>query len=264
MNITPDTRISDIATGDPSTIKVFQHHQIDFCCGGKIPLAEACARHGIDPATLLAELHNAQPAPDDTRNWETRSLADLIAHIRARYHEPLRAELPRLAAMMAKVVQRHGDHRPEMLRLHATFEHLRVELLDHMAKEDAVLFPTIVSAERALANGGVPKRPWQWIEQPIAVMEAEHESAGAALAKMRELTDGYQPPEGACPTFRGLYHGLADFEREMHVHVHLENNVLFPRAAELARALTRRLANPGAPGAGSQPLACGCPRPTPS
>jgi regulator of cell morphogenesis and NO signaling len=261
MNFTLDTRISDIATGDPSTIKVFQHHQIDFCCGGKIPLAEACAKHGIDPATLLAELRHAQAAPDDTRNWETRSLRDLIAHIKARYHEPLRAELPRLAAMMAKVVQRHGDHRPETLRLHATFDHLRVELLDHMAKEDAVLFPIVVSAEQALAQGGAARRPWQWIEQPIAVMEAEHESAGAALAKMREITGGYEPPEGACPTFRGLYHGLADLEREMHVHVHLENNVLFPRAAEIARTLTRRDASPDATGADAEPLACGCPTP---
>jgi regulator of cell morphogenesis and NO signaling len=253
MNLTPDTRISDIATTNPATIRVFQHHEIDFCCGGKIPLAEACARHGLDLETLLAELRAAGTTPDDAQNWETCSLTDLITHIRARYHEPLRAEIPRLAAMLAKVVQRHGDRMPETLPpLHATFDHLRLELLEHMAKEDSVLFPAIVSAEQALADGGLPKRPWQWIEQPIGVMEAEHASAGAALATMRELTGGYEPPEDACPTFRGLYHGLADFEREMHLHVHLENNVLFPRAAELARTLTQKDAN-------QEPLGCGCP-----
>jgi regulator of cell morphogenesis and NO signaling len=233
MLITPDTRISDIATADPGTIRVFQQHQIDFCCGGKIPLGEACAIHGIDVAELVAELNAAGRPTEHGRAWET--LASLIAHIQVRYHEPLRSELPRLAAMMAKVVQRHGDRQPEtLLPLRDTFEQLASELISHMAKEDGVLFPTIVAAEAGARNSPESAESWQWIRQPIDVMEAEHETAGAAMKTMRELTDDYTPPPDACPTFRGLYHGLAELERDMHVHVHLENNILFPRAARLA------------------------------
>ena len=141
--------------------------------------------------------------------------------------------------MLAKVVQRHGDRLPEtLLPLQSTFERLQNELLSHMTKEDVVLFPAIVAAEAALTQGYKGAERWGWLEQPIGVMEAEHESACADLATMRDLTKGYAPPEDACPTFRGLYYGLAELERDMHVHVHLENNVLFPRAADLARALT--------------------------
>jgi regulator of cell morphogenesis and NO signaling len=232
MTITPDTRISDIAVADPGTIRVFQHHHIDFCCGGKIPLAEACQLHGIDPESLVAELNAVGRPVEDATGWQT--LGSLVAHIQERYHEPLRAELPRLATMMAKVVQRHGDRLPEtLLPLRDAFEELTSELIPHMAKEDAVLFPAILAAEASVREGHQNANAWQWIEQPIDVMEAEHDAAGAALARMRELTDDYTPPADACPTFRGLYHGLAELERDMHVHVHLENNILFPRAAQL-------------------------------
>ena len=241
MLITPETRISDIAATEPATIKVFQQHQIDFCCGGKIPLSEACALQGIDPDALLAELRTARPGPADPPNWEKSTLTALIAHIQQRYHQPLRAELPRLGEMLAKVVLRHGDGMAEtLLPLQATFQLLRAELLDHMAKEDTVLFPAIRACEEALNHGDGASEPWRWIEQPIGVMEAEHASAGAALARMRALTGGYQPPENACPTFLGLYHGLAEFETDMHLHVHLENSVLFPRAVRQARELATR------------------------
>jgi regulator of cell morphogenesis and NO signaling len=233
MIITSATRVAEIAATEPATIKVFQRHQIDFCCGGKIPLAAACARHGIDPDTLLAELRAVQLTSDDPADWDNATLTELIAHIQGRYHAPLRAELPRLAEMLAKVVRRHGDRLPEtLLPLQSTFQRLQGELLDHMAKEDTVLFPAIMAAEAAHDT-----EPWGWIGRPMDVMETEHESAGAALATLRALTRGYAPPEDACPTFRGLYYGLAELERDMHLHVHLENNVLFPRAARLTRGL---------------------------
>ena len=232
MDITTETRISDIATADPGTIRVFQQHQIDFCCGGKIPLAEACALHGIEPETLIAELNAAGKPDDEARAWET--LTSLVAHIQARYHEPLRAELPRLSAMVAKVVLRHGDRLPEtLLPLRDTFDSFARELLSHMSREDAVLFPAIVEAEAAASNGQEPS--WPWIVGAIHVMERDHDSAGSALGTMRELTNDYTPPADACPTFRGLYHGLAELERDMHIHVHLENNILFPRATGLAK-----------------------------
>jgi regulator of cell morphogenesis and NO signaling len=234
MQIRPESLVADIAAGAPATIKIFQRHQIEFCCGGRIPLVEACAGLDLDTDAVLAELRAAQSASDASLDWRHQPLSALVSHIQQRYHQPLRDELPRLAAMMNKVVERHGRHLPDTLpRLQATFESLRRELLDHMAKEDAVLFPALADLEKtgALTTDG----EWGWITQPIEVLEAEHESAGAALAAMRALTDGYAPPEWACPTFRGLYYGLAELERDMHQHVHLENHVLFPRAAALAR-----------------------------
>lgn len=233
MKITPDTLVADIATVSPATIKVFQRHRIDFCCGGKMPLADVCEQRQIDVHDLIEELDAALLVVDATTDWTKAPLPDLVAHIQRRFHRPLTAELPRLRAMLDKVVSRHGDRLPDTLMpLQSTFADLESELTAHMAKEDAVLFPAIVS----LAAGTPPDRTpdWTWIDQPIDVMEQEHVAAGAALARIAELTEGYTPPPDACPTFRGLYHGLSELEREMHLHVHLENHVLFPRAAALA------------------------------
>jgi len=228
MQMTRETLVADLATGAPATIRVFQKHRIDFCCGGKIPLAEAAAQHGLDADALLSDLEAATVEPTEAGDWQDAPLADLIGHIQRRYHEHLRAELPRLSAMMDKVVSRHGERLPEtLLPLQSTFEALKQELLEHMSKEDMVLFPAIKEAEAHKGAGG---KPWAWIDAPVEVMEAEHDAAGAALATIRDLTHDYTPPQDACPTFRGLYHGLWQLEADMHMHVHLENNILFPRA----------------------------------
>lgn len=234
MVITEQSTVSELATQAPATVRVFQQYGIDFCCGGKRPLAEACAERRLDLDAVIGELRKSVDAGEPERDWTHAPMSDLIAHIRGRFHEPLRRELPRLGHMLVKVVSRHGDNHPETLSIQETFNQLHVELLHHMQKEDQVLFPAIVSLE---AGSPAPPAGWSWIDQPIDVMEAEHEDAGQALTRMRELTRGYAPPEGACPTFRGLYYGLAELERDMHVHIHLENNVLFPRAASLARSL---------------------------
>jgi regulator of cell morphogenesis and NO signaling len=233
MAIDPTTTVAEIAIANPATIRVFERHKIDFCCGGRIPLAEACAQHGVDAPSLVAELDAALAAPDGSPDWSKASLAELARHIQARYHRPLREELPRLHAMVEKVLARHGNHQPETLpQLRDTFTALEEELLDHMAKEDAVLFPAVIALE---AGAPSPLQDWTWIDQPIEVMEADHAAAGAALDRLAELTNGFEAPAEACPTWRGLYHGLSELAREMHVHVHLENHLLFPRAAALAR-----------------------------
>jgi regulator of cell morphogenesis and NO signaling len=208
MTLTPESTVADIATTAPATISVFQHHHIDFCCGGKIPLAQACHARGLDVDAVLTDLRAAVAPAAAEPNWNDASLTALVSHIQQRYHEPLRQELPRLSAMLEKVVTRHGDHLPEtLLPLQRTFEALKAELLDHMTKEDRALFPVIVALEsRAplpLSDVGA------WITSPVSVMEAEHESAGIALESIRALTNGFAPPEWACPTFRGLYYGLA-------------------------------------------------------
>lgn len=234
MSITPETTVAEIASAAPATIRVFQHHGIDFCCGGRIPLAQACAQRGLETDLVLTQLQAATRLPSADRTWADASLTELIHHIQTRFHEPLRTELPRLEAMVAKVVSRHGDTLPDLLLpLQATLAKLRAELLEHMRKEDAVLFPVIVALEAGrplpVADAGT------WLPSPIEEMETEHESAGRALATLRTLTGDYTPPEWACPTFRGLYFGLAQFETDMHLHVHLENHVLFPRAIQLAQ-----------------------------
>jgi regulator of cell morphogenesis and NO signaling len=233
MQITRNSTVADVATSLPATIKVFQQHEIDFCCGGKRPLAEACAERGLEVEALLGELRAATAPAARGQNWEQAPMTDLVAHIQARFHGPLRQELPRLGQMLVKVVSRHGDRHPETRPLQETFNALHAELLHHMQKEDAILFPAVVALESGRPDGF---GGFAWIDQPIEVMEAEHEEAGRALATMRELTGRYTPPDDACPTFRGLYHGLAELERDLHEHIHLENNVLFPRAARLAQA----------------------------
>ena len=231
MQIDARSLVADIAAGQPATIKIFQRHHIEFCCGGRIPLADACVEHGLDVDTVLAELSDALSTAPDGVDWGQRSLTELVEHIQSTYHVPLADELPRLAAMLDRVVQRHGSGMPEILfPLRETFQALQSEIVEHMAREDQVLFPAVGALEAGtLAHAA-------WLEQPIAVMEAEHDAAGTALARMRDLTNGYAPPDWACPTFRGLYHGLAQLESDMHQHVHLENHVLFPRAARLARS----------------------------
>jgi regulator of cell morphogenesis and NO signaling len=245
MTITPETTVAEIATVTPATIRVFQQHHIDYCCGGKVPLTQACATNGLDVDAVLGELRAAVAPALPEPSWVEASLTSLVEHIQARYHAHLRLELPRLDAMLDKVVSRHGDQMQDvLLPLQETFKRLKQELLEHKSKEDRVLFPFIVALE---GGQGLPvPDAAAWVESPIALMEADHEGAGAALAFIRQTTGGFAPPEWACPTFRGLYYGLAQLETDMHLHVHLENNILFPRAARLAESQSPRVsARPG-------------------
>jgi regulator of cell morphogenesis and NO signaling len=242
MDITPDLHVARIATRDPATIRVFQRHGIDFCCGGKRPLAEACTEHGVDFDTLRDELATAAAGPGEAeRDWAGAPLGELADHIVERFHAALREDLPRLAMMVDKVVAVHGDKHPEVLpALGRTFHALRAELEAHMPKEEHVLFPYAKELERLKAAGGpFAGSPFGSVRTPIGVMEDEHDVAARALAELRRLTDGFEPPAGACTTFCGLYHGLAELESDTHRHIHLENNVLFPRAEALEAELTR-------------------------
>ena len=230
MQITESTTVADVASAIPSSVRVFQRYGIDFCCGGKSPLAAACQAQGVPYAELVDAIDaSAQQPRADARDWNREPLHALVDHIVTTYHEPLREELPRLEAMAAKVHRVHGSKAPYLTRLEAIVSELSADLRSHMRKEETVLFPAVRAVE---SNGGRLAIP---ISAPIAVMEAEHDHAGELLSELRTITDGYVAPEWACQTFRALYHGLADLEEGMHVHVHLENNVLFPRALALTR-----------------------------
>jgi len=235
MDITPQTQVSEIVVQNPATTRVFHRHGIDFCCGGKRPLGEVCAERRLDVEQIRRELETT--VPEEGRDWSAAPLAEIVDFILERYHAPLREELPRLAGMAQKVLRAHGDRFPEMIPpVEESLRELRADLESHMMKEERVLFPYVVALERSAAEGrALPRSPFGSVEAPIHAMEAEHEEAGRLLAEMRRLTAGYRLPEGACNTFRALFHGLEELEREMHLHVHLENHVLFPRAEALER-----------------------------
>ncbi len=225
MNLTPESRVGEIATRFPLATRVFARHGIDFCCGGGIALADACAKRRLDTADLLEEIERTIAAPGadeaDTR-WDARPLDDLVRHIIDRFHGPLREELPRLESMARKVVRVHGDKDPERLgALLDSFCRLKGELDEHMRGEEEELFPAI------LARGASDPAS----VAPLAPFIDDHSRVGAELGRIRELTDDFHPPAGACNTWNALWHGLEALEADLHQHIHLENNILFPRAS---------------------------------
>jgi regulator of cell morphogenesis and NO signaling len=211
--------IGEIAAESPSSVRVFEKHGIDYCCGGKIALADACEARGIPAAELELELAQAAAAETaEERDWTTAPLDLLIDHILSTHHLYLKRELPRLRFLLGKVLAAHGaNHGDSLIPLGRTFDAMREELESHMAKEEMILFP-------AIRNG------FGGVGRPIRVMELEHDSAGRALAAMREATGDYTLPGNACNTYRALFQGLQELEADLHRHIHLENNVLFPRA----------------------------------
>lgn len=220
MSLTHDTQVGQIAAEHPLATRVFARHRIDFCCGGGRPLAEVCEQKGLDAGAVLEEIRTEiESSTASEERWDEAPLADLVTHILAAYHGPLKEELPRLEAMARKVLQVHGDKDPERFsQLVTVLLGLRGELEDHMMKEEQILFPMIVQGQGPTADG------------PISMMLHEHDEAAFALRRLRELTDDYRPPAEACNTWRALWHGLGALEESMHRHIHLENNILFPRA----------------------------------
>lgn len=234
MQITGDTLVADIAAHHPRSIEVFERHGIDFCCGGRRALGEACREHGAAVEAVAAEIAAAaaREAPED-RVFTDAPLGALLDHIVSRYHVALREDLPRLGRMADKVAEVHGSRHPELRELADVYRGLRDELTPHLAIEEEQVFPAV----RRLAEPGAAAND---VQGALHALEEEHDRAGAALARLRALSHGFAVPEDGCTTYRALYEGLVRFERELHEHVHLENNVLFPRAVSLqARAQDR-------------------------
>lgn len=219
----------------PQTSRVFEAHQIDYCCCGDKPLEQACRDRELDPQQIAGQLEQAI-ADDETpsEDWLQAPLIDLCDHIEQTHHAYLRTELPRLTQMIGKVVNAHGESHPKLHELQRVFAALCAELEPHMFKEERILFPAIRRMEQSTAT---PSFPFGTVANPINMMEHEHDNAGAALSQLRRLTSDYQPPTDACNTYRAMVDGLRELELNMHQHVHKENNILFPRAIELERAL---------------------------
>lgn len=238
--LTDHRTVGEIAAEYPATVRVFQKHQIDFCCGGNLPLRDACAERGLAPAEVLEELSQAASGPAaDTTDWNKATLSALIGHIVGTHHEYLKSELPRLSEMLDRVIVKHNAKYGGMpARLGEIFTALRAELESHLMKEERVLFPLVEQMESAAASGiAAPPSHCGSVNNPIRVMVHEHDAAGNALAEMRAVTINYALPEDACNTTRALYHGLQALEEDLHQHIHLENNILFPKAAALEAGL---------------------------
>lgn len=234
MTTQSEKTVREIALENPASIRIFESLGIDYCCGGKQCLSEACASAQVPVERVLGLLATPQPAPEDDAAWNDAPLSQLTQHIVERHHEFVRRETPRIDSLLAKVISRHGPAHPELPRIKDVFAALAQELLAHMFKEEQVLFPEIEQLDAALReHRRLPRSPFGSIKRPIALMTADHENAGDLLRQLSDLTGGYQLPPGACPTYSGLYHALQDFERDLHLHIHLENNILFPRAIEL-------------------------------
>ncbi len=229
-----DRPVGQLVAEKPARSRVFERWGIDYCCGGKKSLQEVCAKKGLDATAVVNDLEIADSAPRrDGPDWSQATLTALSDHIQAVHHGYLREALPRLSALTARVAERHTAKDPRLAELADVFAGFREEVESHTNKEDQVLFPAIRSLESNVEPSPIAKR----IAEPIQQMLAEHDDAGASLVRMRELTDGFSPRADACNTHRAMLDALAELELDMHQHIHLENNILFPKAIQKSSQL---------------------------
>ncbi|MDR3673677.1 MAG: iron-sulfur cluster repair di-iron protein [Holophaga sp.] len=235
MLFDPQTKIGDIVLAFPAAMRVFERLNVDYCCGGQRSLADACARAGSSLPEVLARLEEAggaEPRPTDPGTWQGATLTALIAHIEATHHAFTRAELTRVAPLMAKVLQVHGDHHPELARVAQCVQAMDSDLRPHLEKEEQILFPFI----RGMEGQGRADCCFGTVQNPIRTMQSEHEEVGEILRELRELTAGFTPPEDACGSYRSLLMGLRSLEEDLHLHIYLESHLLFPRAIAMEGA----------------------------
>ncbi|MDM7922854.1 MAG: iron-sulfur cluster repair di-iron protein [Pyrinomonadaceae bacterium] len=238
--------VREIALELPQTTRVFEEFKIDYCCGGRKPLAEACANAGVDISAVVEKLtRTMSDRQADPSITPSDSLTKLMDHIIDTHHVYTRKELSALFPLMEKVVRAHGGNHPELLELQESFIELANDLMPHLEKEELVLFPYIRRMEQNVRNGlGVPAAPFGTVMNPVRMMMMEHDTAGDILKKMRLLSGDYTTPPDACPSFTGLFHRLQELERDLHQHIHLENNVLFPEALEIEERELTQSASP--------------------
>jgi regulator of cell morphogenesis and NO signaling len=230
--------VRDIALAAPATTRVFEEYKIDFCCGGRKSLNEACSNAGVEFGEVARKLESILDEPAAAQDPEKMSISDLVNYIIDKHHEFTRSEMLRLGGLMEKVAFKHGESHPELSELKENFQLLINDLLTHMRKEEMVLFPYMQDLARAKQNNTTPLLPpFGTVSHPVRMMEFEHEEAGNILRKMREVTKDYSLPEGACPSYTALYFGLDALEKDLHQHIHLENNVLFPEAQAVEKTV---------------------------
>jgi regulator of cell morphogenesis and NO signaling len=221
--------LSQIVTENYQTARVFEKYGLDFCCKGKRPLISACEEKNIPVENILQELYQALGTEEKSSDFKQMSLNELSEYIVRVHHNYVKQNLPLIFNYILKVATKHGDRFPYMKEVYQLFSELRVEFDNHMEKEEKVLFPKIKLLELNASENSTAN----YLQAPIDMMEQEHDHAGRIMEKIRVLTNNYTAPEEACTTFRLTLESLAAFERDLHQHVHLENNILFPKALQL-------------------------------
>lgn len=213
----------------PQLAREFERRGLDYCCGGGRTIDEACTLVGLDPSATVAEL-SALSATAEPAQWTTMTADVLVDHLEATHHRFLWEELPRVTTLVDKIVTVHGARHPELVDVAVCFAKVRADLEPHLMKEERVLFPMI----RELAvSTGAPSFHCGSLRNPISVMLSEHDAVGDLLASLRRLTDGYTPPADGCATYAACFSAMAEIEADTHLHIHKENNVLFPLVVRL-------------------------------
>lgn len=234
-----EASIGELVKNDYRKAEVFKKFGIDFCCGGKKTLSKVCKEKGIDVADVEKALNNIDIQPKGRQvNYDTWKLSFLADYVVNTHHGYVKEAIPVILTYAEKVVNRHGDTHPEVIEVANHFVAVANELTQHMVKEEQILFPYIKQLEAASeSKSPLPKNGFGTVKNPIAMMEEEHESAGGEMEAIRSKTNGYAAPEDACTTFKLLYQKLEEFENDLFAHVHLENNILFPKSIELEKGL---------------------------
>jgi len=243
MLLDPTKTVRELAVTMPNATRVFEKMKIDYCCGGQESLGDACAKAGLELEELSRLLQ--EPALPEPQSAETDArslpLAELANRIVAKHHVFTRSELERLTVLLEKVCSVHSNNHRELMQIQSQFETLRLELEPHMMKEERILFPYIIALEMTVAEKRpAPFAPFGTVNNPIAAMMREHDAAGDILKNIRRLSGEFAVPADGCFSYSTLYHALAELEADLHQHIHVENNILFPRAMEtehLSRAL---------------------------
>lgn len=231
------TTVREVAVKIPESTRLFETLKIDYCCGGNRPLTEACESAGVEVnnvMAMLAILSNADKAGKNVIEFQNLSLTELITHILDTHHVFTKSEMERIGALVEKVTNAHGVNHPELFKVGELFQRLCADLQPHMFKEERVLFPYIAALEQATSSDQQrPFAPFGTVNNPIRMMTTEHETAGSILHELRAVTSDYRVPPDACMSYQTLYQALPDFEKDLYQHIHLENNILFPKAVEL-------------------------------
>ena len=242
MTFKTSTTVSEMAVCEPGATRIFEKLKIDYCCGGAKTLESACAVAGVKTEEvwqLLEDARQSQATGNETVDFQAASLTELVNYILEKHHVFTKTEMERLEALVEKVCSVHGQNHPELSRVKALFQIICEDLRPHMFKEEQVLFPYILRLEAAISHQQTPMPPpFGTVRNPIRMMMLEHDKVGELLHQLREVSADYAVPGDGCISYQTLYRALEAFEQDLHQHIHLENNILFPRAAEMESAAT--------------------------
>ena len=238
MVVNSNRTVADCVTENIKASHIFKKYGIDFCCGGGISIQKACEKKGVDYELLAEELKSIENPENKENDYNNLPLDELIDHIVEKHHKYVEASIPLLHQYTHKVARVHGGKSPELIEVDQLFEKVAGELAGHLKKEEMILFPFIKKMVKAKREGTSLNIPhFDTVENPINMMEMEHEDAGEIFREIARLTNNYTPPSHACNTYRALFDKLEEFEEDLHQHIHLENNILHPKALKLEREL---------------------------